>query len=121
MHLRFINFVNILTFFVGKLALLDIGNNSITAKGAFHVAEFVKRTKSLVLLNLYMNDIGDEVTGVTSKIAPRIEFLTSFKYSVKLLNTKQKSISNTPPQLANTRIKALSKNLLRENINDLLA
>lgn len=90
MHLQFINFVNILTFSVGKLALLDIGNNSITAKGAFHVAEFIKRTKSLVLLNLYMNDIGDEVTGIASKIAPSIQFLTSFKSSIKLLSTKQK-------------------------------
>ena len=45
----------------GKLALLDLGNNSITAKGAFYVAEYIKRSKSLVWLNLYMNDIGDEV------------------------------------------------------------
>lgn len=69
MHLLFSNFINILTSSVGKLALLDIGNNSITAKGVFHVAEFVKRTKSLVLLNLFMNDISDEVTGINSKIA----------------------------------------------------
>lgn len=33
-----------------------------------------------------MNDIGDEVTGVASKIAPSIKFLTSFKYSVKFMN-----------------------------------
>ena len=45
----------------GKLALLDLGNNSITAKGAFYVAEYIKRSKCLVWLNLYMNDIGDEV------------------------------------------------------------
>lgn len=45
----------------GKVALLDLGNNSITSKGAFHVAEYIKKSKSLLWLNLYMNDIGDEV------------------------------------------------------------
>lgn len=45
----------------GKLAVLDIGNNSISAKGAFHVAEYIKNCKSLLWINLYMNDIGDEV------------------------------------------------------------
>ncbi|KAK3223243.1 hypothetical protein Dsin_010268 [Dipteronia sinensis] len=44
----------------GKLTVLDIGNNSISAKGAFHVAEYIKNSKSLLWLNLYMNDIGDE-------------------------------------------------------------
>ncbi|KAF1861519.1 hypothetical protein Lal_00025870 [Lupinus albus] len=44
----------------GKLSLLDIGNNSLTAKGALHVSEYVKKSKSLLWLNLYMNDIGDE-------------------------------------------------------------
>ncbi|XVF02377.1 hypothetical protein REPUB_Repub04eG0170300 [Reevesia pubescens] len=44
----------------GKITLLDLGNNSITAKGAFHVAEYIKRSKSLLWVNLYMNDIGDE-------------------------------------------------------------
>ncbi|KDO82602.1 hypothetical protein CISIN_1g0068422mg, partial [Citrus sinensis] len=44
----------------GKLAVLDIGNNSISAKGAFHVAEYIKNCKSLLWINLYMNDIGDE-------------------------------------------------------------
>ena len=48
-------------FFLGKTTLLDLGNNSITAKGAFHVAEYIKRSKSLLWMNLYMNDIGDEV------------------------------------------------------------
>lgn len=47
--------------FVGKITLLDIGNNDIGSKGAFHVAEYIKKTKSLLWLNLYMNDIGDEV------------------------------------------------------------
>jgi hypothetical protein len=46
---------------LGKLTLLDISNNSISARGAFHVAEYVKKSKSLLWLNLYMNDIGDEV------------------------------------------------------------
>lgn len=45
----------------GKLVLLDLANNSITARGAFHVAEFIKKSKSLLWLNLYMNDIKDEV------------------------------------------------------------
>lgn len=46
---------------LGKLTLLDIGNNSISARGAFHVGGYIKKTKSLLWLNLYMNDIGDEV------------------------------------------------------------
>lgn len=45
----------------GKITLLDIGNNGIGPKGAFSVAEFIKKSKSLLWLNLYMNDIGDEV------------------------------------------------------------
>lgn len=45
----------------GKLTLLDIGNNSFSAKGSFHVGGYVKKTKSLLWLNVYMNDIGDEV------------------------------------------------------------
>ncbi|CAI0386471.1 unnamed protein product [Linum tenue] len=44
-----------------KLTHLDLGNNSISAKGAFYVAEYAKKSKSLFWLNLYMNDIGDEV------------------------------------------------------------
>lgn len=72
MHLLF---TNVLTSCVGKLSLLDIGNNSITAKGVFHVAEYIKRTKSLVLLNLFMNDIGDEVMGMASKIGLSIEVI----------------------------------------------
>ncbi|CAB4295079.1 unnamed protein product [Prunus armeniaca] len=44
----------------GKLTLLDIGNNSFSAKGAFRVGGYVKKTKSLLWLNIYMNDIGDE-------------------------------------------------------------
>ncbi|KAL2937863.1 Protein NLRC3 [Bienertia sinuspersici] len=44
----------------GKLRQLDISNNEIGPKGAFHIAEYVKNTKSLLWLNVYMNDIGDE-------------------------------------------------------------
>ncbi|KAF9625694.1 hypothetical protein IFM89_026274 [Coptis chinensis] len=44
----------------GKFTLLDLGNNEIGPKGAFHIAEFIKKTKGLLWLNLYMNDIGDE-------------------------------------------------------------
>ncbi|KAG6489455.1 hypothetical protein ZIOFF_050724 [Zingiber officinale] len=50
--------------FVRKITLLDIGNNEIGPKGAFSIAEFVKKTKSLLWLNLYMNDIGDEFTNL---------------------------------------------------------
>ncbi|KAG6521945.1 hypothetical protein ZIOFF_019079 [Zingiber officinale] len=48
----------------GKITLLDIGNNEIGPKGAFSIAEFVKKTKSLLWLNLYMKDIGDEFTNL---------------------------------------------------------
>uniref|UniRef100_A0A0E0DZN9 peroxidase n=1 Tax=Oryza meridionalis TaxID=40149 RepID=A0A0E0DZN9_9ORYZ len=44
----------------GKITVLDIGNNNITSEGSLHVAEFIKRTKSLLWLSLYMNDISDE-------------------------------------------------------------
>ncbi|KAL3654123.1 hypothetical protein CASFOL_003804 [Castilleja foliolosa] len=44
----------------GKLTALDLANNSISAKGAFHVAEYIKKSKSLLWFSLYMNDIGDE-------------------------------------------------------------
>ncbi|XP_027360416.1 NLR family CARD domain-containing protein 3 isoform X4 [Abrus precatorius] len=44
----------------GKLTLLDISNNSLTSKGALHVAEYIRKSRSLLWLNLYMNDIGDE-------------------------------------------------------------
>lgn len=45
----------------GKLTNLDLGNNEIGTGGAFHIAEYIKKTKSLAWLGLYMNDIGDEV------------------------------------------------------------
>ncbi|KAI8522599.1 hypothetical protein RHMOL_Rhmol13G0008500 [Rhododendron molle] len=45
---------------IGRLQHLDIGNNAITSEGAVHVAEYVRESKSLVFLNLSMNDIGDE-------------------------------------------------------------
>jgi Ran GTPase-activating protein (RanGAP) involved in mRNA processing and transport len=44
----------------GKITTLDIGNNNIGSKGAFHVAEYIKKAKSVQWLNLYMNDIGDQ-------------------------------------------------------------
>ncbi|KAG6472511.1 hypothetical protein ZIOFF_069976 [Zingiber officinale] len=52
------------TYFEGKITLIDIGNNEIGPKGAFSIAEFVKKTKSLLQLNLYMNDIGDAFTNL---------------------------------------------------------
>ena len=48
-------------FSLGKLTALDLGNNSLSAKGAFQVAEYIRKSRSLLWLNLYMNDIGDEV------------------------------------------------------------
>lgn len=45
----------------GRLTVLDLANNSISAKGASHVAEYVKKSKGLLWINLYMNDIKDEV------------------------------------------------------------
>jgi len=50
-----------LSCFTGRITLLDIGKNEIGSQGAFHIAEYVRKTKSLLWLNLYMNDIGDEV------------------------------------------------------------
>lgn len=44
-----------------KLTQLDISNNLISAKGAFHVAEYIKKTKSLLQFDISMNEIGDEV------------------------------------------------------------
>ncbi|CAN1321132.1 Protein NLRC3 [Linum perenne] len=44
-----------------KLTHLDLGNNSISLTGAVHVAEYIKKSKSLFWINLYMNDLGDEV------------------------------------------------------------
>ncbi|KAK1357258.1 hypothetical protein POM88_050514 [Heracleum sosnowskyi] len=45
----------------GKLTALDIGNNAISSKGAHHVAEFIKGSKTLTWISIYMNDIGDEI------------------------------------------------------------
>lgn len=50
-------------WFSGKLTRLEIGNNSISAKGALHVAEYIKKNKNVLSLNISMNDIGDEVFG----------------------------------------------------------
>ncbi|GLT36493.1 hypothetical protein SLA2020_108660 [Shorea laevis] len=44
----------------GKIAFLDIGNNSISAKVAFYVTEYFKKSKNLLWLNLYLNDLADE-------------------------------------------------------------
>ncbi|PKU63125.1 RAN GTPase-activating protein 1 [Dendrobium catenatum] len=54
----------------GKITLLDLGNNDIDPKGAFHVANYIKKTKSLLWLNLYMNDIGDELELGYNPIGP---------------------------------------------------
>ena len=46
---------------IGKIAVVDIGNNNINSEGLRPVAEFIKKTKSLLWFSLYMNDISDEV------------------------------------------------------------
>lgn len=61
LHFYVQHLILIFIFSLGKTTLLDISNNSISARGAFYVAEYVKKSKSLLWLNLYMNDIGDEV------------------------------------------------------------
>ncbi|KAG6483883.1 hypothetical protein ZIOFF_060669 [Zingiber officinale] len=67
----------------GKITLLDIGNNEIGPKGAFSIAEFVKKTKSLLWLNLYMNDIGDEVWLLTIVALCSVASLLKHKLSSK--------------------------------------
>ncbi|GBG93245.1 hypothetical protein CBR_g61650 [Chara braunii] len=44
----------------GKITTIDLGNNSIGSKGAHYIASFLRKSKSLLWLNLYMNDIGDK-------------------------------------------------------------
>lgn len=44
------------------MKLLDFGNNDIGSQGAFYIAKYIRKTKHLMWLNLYMNDIGDEVS-----------------------------------------------------------
>ncbi|CAI6002338.1 unnamed protein product [Closterium sp. NIES-64] len=45
----------------GKLVTIDLSNNSMGSKGAAHIAEVIKKSRSLQWLNLYMNDFGDKV------------------------------------------------------------
>lgn len=70
-------------FHVGKLTALDLANNSIGARGAFHVAEYIKKSKSLLWISLYMNDIGDEVgppelNYLSCEVPKEVAFSTSF-------------------------------------------
>ncbi|KAG6483509.1 hypothetical protein ZIOFF_060157 [Zingiber officinale] len=74
--------------FVRKITLLDIGNNEIGPKGTFSIAEFVKKTKSLLWLNLYMNDIGDEVWLLTIVALCSVASLLKHKLSSKFKNLK---------------------------------
>ncbi|KAG6468670.1 hypothetical protein ZIOFF_073360 [Zingiber officinale] len=74
--------------FARKITLLDIGNNEIGPKGAFNIAEFVKKTKSLLWLNLYMNDIGDEVWLLTIVALCSVASLLKHKLSSKFTNLK---------------------------------
>ncbi|KAL5988525.1 hypothetical protein ACLOJK_036290 [Asimina triloba] len=63
---------------VGRLTLLDIGNNEIGPKGAFRVADVIKKSKSLLWLNLYMNDIGDE-----RKLRPHNAEASKYRFPTK--------------------------------------
>ncbi|KAG6506241.1 hypothetical protein ZIOFF_031563 [Zingiber officinale] len=72
----------------GKITLLDIGNNEIGPKGAFSIVEFVKKTKSLLWLNLYMNYIGDEVWLLTIVALCSVASLLKHKLSSKFTNLK---------------------------------
>ncbi|KAG6529809.1 hypothetical protein ZIOFF_012023 [Zingiber officinale] len=72
----------------GKITLLDIGNNEIGPKGAFSITEFVKKTKSLLRLNLYMNDIGDAVWLLTIVALCSVASLLKHKLSSKFTNLK---------------------------------
>ncbi|KAG6523200.1 hypothetical protein ZIOFF_013053 [Zingiber officinale] len=74
--------------FARKITLLDIGNNEIDPKGAFSIAEFVKKTKSLLRLNLYMNDIGDAVWLLTIVALCSVASLLKHKLSFKFTNLK---------------------------------
>ncbi|KAG6536850.1 hypothetical protein ZIOFF_001921 [Zingiber officinale] len=74
--------------FARKITLLDIGNNEIGPKGAFSIAEFVKKTKSLLRLNLYMNDIGDAVWLLTIVALCSVASLLKHKLSSKFTNLK---------------------------------
>ncbi|CAI5503839.1 unnamed protein product [Closterium sp. Naga37s-1] len=47
----------------GKLVTIDLSNNSMGSKGAAHIAEVIKKSRSLQWLNLYMNDFGDKEAG----------------------------------------------------------
>lgn len=58
-------------FHAGKLTVLDLANNAIGARGASQVAEYIKKSKSLLLISLYMNDIGDEVHLVFCAFIPK--------------------------------------------------
>ncbi|KAG6521005.1 hypothetical protein ZIOFF_018070 [Zingiber officinale] len=74
--------------FARKITLLDIGNNEIGPKGAFSIVEFVKKTKSLLRLNLYMNDIGDAVWLLTIVALCSVASLLKHKLSSKFTNLK---------------------------------
>lgn len=45
----------------GRIITLDLSNNSMGSKGAVHIAEIMKKSRHLQWLNLYMNDMGDQV------------------------------------------------------------
>ncbi|KAG6495616.1 hypothetical protein ZIOFF_043442 [Zingiber officinale] len=76
----------------GKITLLDIGNNEIGPKGAFSITEYVKKTKSLLWLNLYMNDIGDEVWLLTIVALCSVASLLKHKLSSKFTNLKYSKV-----------------------------
>ncbi|KAK1381436.1 Chloroplast envelope protein 1 [Heracleum sosnowskyi] len=44
----------------GELVSLDLGNNGISSSGATYVAEYIRSSKTLLWMSLFMNDLRDE-------------------------------------------------------------
>ncbi|MCL7046391.1 hypothetical protein MKW94_013899 [Papaver nudicaule] len=72
----------------GKVTLLDISNNEIGPKGAHHVAEYIKKSKNLLWLNLYMNDISDEGAEKVADALKQNRSLTAIDLGGNNIHTK---------------------------------
>ncbi|XP_074373092.1 uncharacterized protein LOC141713528 isoform X1 [Apium graveolens] len=44
----------------GELVALDLGNNGISSSGATYIAEYIRSSKTLLWMSLFMNDLRDE-------------------------------------------------------------
>ncbi|WOH13591.1 hypothetical protein DCAR_0833101 [Daucus carota subsp. sativus] len=47
----------------GEIIALDLGNNGLSSRGATYVAEYIRKSKTLLWMSLFMNDLRDEVIG----------------------------------------------------------